>query len=474
MKYNQIIKFTVLLFALMISTNHAFAQQISVSGVVISAEDGELVLGATIFVKDSQNGTITDFDGRFSIQADKNDVLLVSYVGMETQELAPAASMQITLRSASLEIDEVLVVAYGTATKKSFTGSATNIKGDDLSKKNPTEISKSLAGEIAGVQVISGSGQPGSSATIRIRGLGSINSGKGPLYVIDGIPFSGDISSINPADIETTTILKDATATALYGSRGSNGVILISTKKGKAGVSQIEAEVKYGVNMRLIPMCDVLDNPEQYVELSWESLRNRKIYADLMSNDAAGKMNWHQDMLNRWNEVGQQTAVPRLSSTYDNNVNNVSSRFITSSSYLNLANLRLAYNFPKQLLSSAKIGSLTAYITADNLFVLSARNDELGKAETYLKTLLNERDPEFASTLNGKSKNELLDLIYHNWRVEMWGEGRGLMTMKRFKKSIKRANNHYAHQGETISYDDPRMTFEIPEVEIVNNPDIAK
>ena len=139
--------------------------------------------------------------------------------------------------------------------------------------KNPTELSKALAGEVAGVQVMSTSGQPGTNASIRIRGLGSAYSSRSPLYVVDGIPFEADLSGIDPSDIASMTILKDATATALYGSRAANGVVLITTKKGEAGKTRVDAEVKYGANMRLIPQYDVIDSPERFTELTWESMK---------------------------------------------------------------------------------------------------------------------------------------------------------------------------------------------------------
>ena len=184
-------------------------------------------------------------------------------------------------------IDEVMVVAYGGSTKRSFTGSATELKGDQISLKNPTELSKALSGEIAGVQVMSTSGQPGTNASIRIRGLGSAYSSRAPLYVVDGIPFDADLSGIDPSDIASTTVLKDATATALYGSRAANGVILITTKQGANGKTRVEAEIKYGANMRLIPQYDVIDNPEHFIELTWESLRNYGIYFGKFDSDKA-------------------------------------------------------------------------------------------------------------------------------------------------------------------------------------------
>ena len=216
-------------------------------------------------------------------------------------------------------LDEVVVVAYGTATKKSFTGSATEIKGEKISLKNPTELSKALSGEVAGVQVMSTSGQPGSNASIRIRGLGSAYSSRAPLYVVDGIPFEADLSGIDPSDIASMTVLKDATATALYGSRAANGVVLITTKKGEKGKTHVEAEIKYGANMRLIPQYDVIDSPERFTELTWEGLKN---YAGNRGGmDATQSAAWASKNLfqaqygiapiyNMWNADGAQLIDP--------------------------------------------------------------------------------------------------------------------------------------------------------------------
>src|SRR5690606_33534204 len=157
-------------------------------------------------------------------------------------------TINVTLEEDVESLEEVVIVGYGTSTKKSFTGTATVVNSEDIQAKSFTNISQSLAGEAAGVNVINSSGQPGATATIRIRGFGSVNGNRDPLYVLDGIPFSGNINSINPEDIESTTILKDATATAIYGSRGANGVILITTKSGKKNTSSIEVDVKTGIN----------------------------------------------------------------------------------------------------------------------------------------------------------------------------------------------------------------------------------
>ena len=252
-----------------------------VSGIVVD-EKGEPIIGANVQVKGTTIGTISDYDGEFSLSVpDDATTMTVSFVGMQSQEVQIAKNMRITLHEASEVIQEVVITGYNSVTKGSFAGSAQAINAENIEKKSPTEISKALAGEVAGVQVINTSGQPGTSATIRIRGLGSINASTAPLYVVDGVTYDGDISSIDPGDIASTTILKDATATSLYGSRGANGVIVITTKKGSANDDgKIEVDVKYGANMHLLPMYEVISNPQEYVEMAWQSLYNAQSYKD--------------------------------------------------------------------------------------------------------------------------------------------------------------------------------------------------
>ncbi len=246
-----------------------------VSGVVVD-EKGEPVIGASVQVKGTSIGTISDFDGNFALSApDDATTLVVSFVGMQSQEVGISKNMRITLRESTEVVQEIVVTGYGNVSKGSFAGSAQAVDADAIEKKSPTEISKALAGEVAGVQVINTSGQPGSNATIIVRGVGSLNGSTTPLYVVDGVTYDGDVSSIDPGDIASTTILKDATATSLYGSRGANGVVVITTKKGSSGAKgKIDVDVKYGGNMRLLPLYDVITSPEEYVTMSWLSLYN--------------------------------------------------------------------------------------------------------------------------------------------------------------------------------------------------------
>src|SRR5512133_555583 len=230
----------------------ASAQQKTVTGTVISSDDGLPVIGATVQVKGTTNGVATDLNGLYSIQAAEGQVLVIRFTGLRTQEIIVGANatINVTLQSDLLNLDEVIVVAYGVQKREASTGSVSEVKSAGLQNIPETSIEKMLAGKVAGVQVTATSGQPGASTQIRIRGISSINAGTEPLYVIDGIPvMSGDqsyftntgnaLSSLNPNDVESMTILKDAAASSIYGSRAANGVILITTKSGKSGASKI-------------------------------------------------------------------------------------------------------------------------------------------------------------------------------------------------------------------------------------------
>ena len=268
--------FTLLFLAVLSLGLYAEKQ---VSGVVVDAK-GEPVIGASIQAKGTTQGTISDYDGKFEMDVPESvKTLVVSFVGMATQEVAAGKNIKVVMSENSEVIQEVVVTGYGTVSKGAYAGSAQAVKAEDIEKKNPSDVTKALAGEVAGVQVVTSSGQPGTVATIRIRGIGSISANSSPLYVVDGIPLdAGSVSSIDPGDIASTTILKDATATSLYGSRGANGVVLITTKKGSSNGDEgkIEVDVKAGANMRLLPMYDVIDSPEDYIVLCWQSLYNER------------------------------------------------------------------------------------------------------------------------------------------------------------------------------------------------------
>ena len=197
---------------------------------------------------------------------------------MQTQEVAIKPTMKVFMKVDSEMLDEVIVVAYGTAKKSAFTGSASVVKADKLEKRQVSNITNALSGSVAGVQTTSSNGQPGTSATVRIRGIGSMASSSNPLYVVDGIPFDGDISSINSQDIETMTVLKDAAAAALYGARGANGVILVTTKKGKDGNARVSIDARWGSNSRQVGKYDVMENPDTYMETLYKAHYNAAYY----------------------------------------------------------------------------------------------------------------------------------------------------------------------------------------------------
>ncbi len=253
-----------------------FAQDNKISGTV-SDESGLPLPGVNIIIKGTSTGTQTDFDGNYTLNASKGSTLSFSFMGYKTIEklVGNDITIDVTLLEDLAELDEVLVVGYGTSTLRSFTGSAKQIEAEALDRKTVSNVSQALAGEASGVRVINTTGQPGEDATVRIRGFGSVNGNRDPLYVLDGVPYSGSINAINPTDIESTTILKDAAATAIYGSRGANGVIVINTRKGARNKDEIELDIRTGQNFNGLPRYSTISSPEEYIGISWEALKNR-------------------------------------------------------------------------------------------------------------------------------------------------------------------------------------------------------
>ncbi len=266
-------RLTMILASLFLFFGMAFAQT-QVSGTVVSQDDNEPIVGATVQVVGSNVGVATDMNGKFSLRMPEGKTMLrISYVGMEPIEVSARPNMRILLTSDKQALDEVIVVAYGSAKKSSFTGSAANVNSKDMELRPVASATKALEGNVSGVQVTSGSGQPGSSPNIRIRGFGSINASSAPLYVVDGIPYDGNLASINPADIESMTVLKDASAGALYGARGANGVVMITTKQGKSGKANVNWRSTVGWSNRALKKYDNVSQKE-FVQLFYEALRN--------------------------------------------------------------------------------------------------------------------------------------------------------------------------------------------------------
>ncbi|MCH5329783.1 MAG: TonB-dependent receptor [Alistipes sp.] len=234
------------------------------------------VMGAAVVVEGTTNGTSTGIDGDFSLEVADNDRISVSFIGYVDKivDVAGKTFLEITLEEKSESIDDVIVVAFGTAKKDAFTGSATVVKSDDIGKLQSSNIAKALSGRVAGVQTTTSSGQPGSGIDIRIRGFGSLNAGQGPLWVVDGMPYSGDLSNLNANDIESMTVLKDAASNALYGARGANGVIMVTTKRGRDKDATLTVEAKLGVNARAAQDYEYIKNPALYYETHYNALKN--------------------------------------------------------------------------------------------------------------------------------------------------------------------------------------------------------
>lgn len=269
----------------------AYAQGQRVTGTVTD-ETGAPVIGAAVVVEGTSRGTTTDVAGFYEIAASADANLVFSYLGLQSQTVAVAGrtTVDVVLAADSEQIEEVIVQAFGTAKKEAFTGSAKVVKSDDILKSSTTNALSSLDGKVSGVQMRSASGQPGAGApSIIIRGFSSINAGVSPLIVLDGMPFDGSIGDINPADIESMTVLKDAASNALYGARGANGVIMITTKRATSNDAVVNVDLKVGVNSRAEKDYNYVRDPGQYYELHYKALYNKYI-ADGMEPAQAHKL----------------------------------------------------------------------------------------------------------------------------------------------------------------------------------------
>ena len=259
---------------LALSTSMAFAQS-QISGHVTSSEDGSPVIGASIKVAGTNTGTVTDIDGNFSLNAPAGAKLEITYIGMQSKTAKASSNMKIVLDADNHSLDDVVVVAYGTAKRQSITGSVTAVDSKEIENRITTSVTGALEGAVPGVQVNSSYGEPGAAPSIHIRGVGSLVSGADqPLYVVDGAAFDGNISELNPNDIESMSVLKDAASAALYGNRAANGVILITTKRAKYGIKPtINLQINNGVYTRGIGEYERL-GADQWMEASWLAMKN--------------------------------------------------------------------------------------------------------------------------------------------------------------------------------------------------------
>lgn len=256
----------------------AYAQNRTINGTVIDAANNEPLIGATVLPNGGGNGTATDIDGNFSLTVPANvKTATISYIGYTAKTVDLVNGMTVKLSAESTTLDDVVVVAYGTATKESLTGSVAVVGAKEIEDRPVTSATAALEGNAPGVQVNSTVGQPGSDPSIRIRGFNSINGSMAPIYVVDGVPYSGSIADINPADIESMSVLKDAASAALYGAKGANGVILITTKRAKkVGKVDVTLTVREGMYNRGVPEYDRLE-ANQWMETMFQGAVNANV-----------------------------------------------------------------------------------------------------------------------------------------------------------------------------------------------------
>jgi len=295
----------------------ASAQTRTVRGIVLDVDNDEPLPGVSVSAG-SNYGVVTDAEGVFAITVPaKTSKLTFSMVGFRNVEMKVPANgeMIIKMTSTATELDEVIAVAYGSVKKSEYTGSASVIKADQLENVQVANVTNALSGKMAGVMTQSSTGQPGSQATVIIRGVGSINTDASPLYVVDGMPYNGDVSAIPTNDIESLTVLKDAASTALYGERGANGVILITTKRGTEGQAKITVDMKWGSNSRALSSYDMVKDQRQYLEMINQSLYNsQRMFLGASEEAARAYAN-----SNVFNTIGYQTwSVPEGQSFFDN------------------------------------------------------------------------------------------------------------------------------------------------------------
>ena len=292
------------LLSLLLCTLSGLAQTSRIEGIVVSADDGEPLIGATVTVTGTQKRVATDNAGKFLLtNISKSDkTITVTYVGMQSQTLKIEPNMTISLQSTTEMMDEIVVVAFGKQKREAFTGSATVVKADAIMKQQANDPIKALEGKVPGLTML-GSDNPISENTINIRGLSSINAGNNPLIVVDGQPYNGSWRDINPADVDNISVLRDAASNALYGARGANGVIMITTKSAQKGKTRVNADLKWGVATDAQVQYDIIDNPGEYYEAYYSALKN--YYArGLGYSSAAAHLQANQVMIGTDSSLG--------------------------------------------------------------------------------------------------------------------------------------------------------------------------
>lgn len=293
-----------------------FSQTLVYNGVVRDATNGELLPNVNIKVIEKGTGTSGDENGNFSIEVSPGTEIEFSSVGYKPQKIVTGkkVKLEIFLQPQVAALNEVVVLAYGSAQRKALTGSVSTINKNTIARQQVSSVTKALEGAVTGVQLTSKSGQPGDDATIQVRGLGSVNANAGALIVVDGVPYQFGLSSINPNDIESLVVSKDATANSLYGSRAANGVILITTKKGNKGKAHINFQTRLGVNTRAIPNMEIVRDPAQYYEYAWMAIYNKAL--NDLGNDAQARQYASDNLISRLNNY-MNYAIPEGTALVD-------------------------------------------------------------------------------------------------------------------------------------------------------------
>src|ERR1035437_6926257 len=286
--------FYLILVALIVSGS-LFAQNLNVGGVVVDKQTGEALIGATIMQKGTSNGTITDIDGKFALAMPPGSTLLISYIGYISQELAikDNTQLRVLLESNAKNLEEVVVVGYGTQKVKDMTAPISTVKGSDLTKQTTSNAMSALQGKMAGVQIVN-SGEPGKGPDVKIRGLGSIGDYGNPLYVVDGV-FVDNINFLSSSDIEDLTVLKDASAAAIYGVRAANGVVLVTTKKGKMDQVNVSYDGYVGYQVPVNVM--KLASKDQYVKMLNDANASITGYVPKVATNYPTSTDWYSQLL---------------------------------------------------------------------------------------------------------------------------------------------------------------------------------
>ena len=387
-KFQNAIRTATLSAGLFLSAS-AFAQQITVKGHVVD-ETGEPVIGASVKVVGGKSGAVTDIDGNFSIAADKKATLEITYIGYEPLKVVAGQNLKIQLKNTSTTLNDVVVIGYGVAKKNDLTGSVTALKPDEKNHGVLTSAQDMLQGKIAGVNVNSASGAPGDGAQIRIRGGASLTASNNPLIVIDGMPMDNNntkgvnnpLSLVNPNDIESFTVLKDASATAIYGSRGSNGVIIITTKKGRGGQ---KPQVSYNGTVSVSTVAKKLDvmNAAEYVDFiknyygedssAYKGLGWKEFNEDGTPNYAAGTY-----------DTDWQDEIYRAGISHEHNVS--LSGGISKQSWSMPYRVSVGYNGQQGVLEGSDYKRITAGISLNPTLLDKHLNLNINGKYSYSKT----------------------------------------------------------------------------------------